>query len=165
MTSINAMIYRNTRWPILIPLVLAFLYIAPNYLVKPLFINVRNIHVYDAETIFDAKIEVHRTTRFSSFMRYSVSFRRAVDNLQVCIITSNGFPYRGGLSEPIIGKNITWWARGSGLDRLKDCADEDGLHDGEFYLITCHTLLVWEALGIARRCVRSNDFTLGKGAA
>ncbi|MEN9924695.1 MAG: hypothetical protein RL268_821 [Pseudomonadota bacterium] len=149
---------RTLRPAMLIPILMAALYLGPSIAMPYLWLDLRSVRVSDAPTAFQAKVDVDRVTRLGFFGRYTVSVRRASDDLQVCLIQSPSFDYKPGLSAPLTDRPLSWWMQG--YPPLVECV-RDGFASDRFYLTTCHDVLMLRAISIARRCVRSNDFTLG----
>lgn len=152
-------IARNLRPVMLIPILMAALYLGPSIAMPWLWVDLRSVTVTNAPTALAATVSVDRVTHFGFFGRYSVSVRRASDDAQVCAIQSGSFEYKPGLTAPLTGRPLSWWMQG--YPPLTECV-RDGFADDRFYLTTCHDVLLWRHISIARRCVRSNDFTLGE---
>lgn len=152
------LVKRNTRPVMLIPIVFALLWLGPSAVMKYVWIDLQSVTVTGGADVFAARVDVDRTIRFGFTGQYHVSVRRASDDLQICSIHSPVFDYKSRQTKPIRGMPLSWW--GQGYPPLSDCA-RDGFRNGEFYLTTCHDVMLFRLLPIARRCVQSNDFTLG----
>ena len=152
-----SLIRRNTRMRMLIPVLLSLAYLAPSAVMPFLWIDLRSVTISDAPSAHEAMVDVDRSTRFGFHGTYHLTFRSAGDDLTVCNIAGPKFQYKGGLTKPI-RKPLSWWTDGE--EPLNNCAWR-GLMNGRFYLDTCQDVLIFGVVSIARRCVRSNDFTLG----
>ncbi len=148
---------RTLRLRMLIPIILALLYLGPSMVMPYVWIDLRAVAVTDATDAMRARVHADRVTHIGFPGRFVVSFREA-DGVPVCApYVSPVIQYKGGLSTPI-DKPLWWWA--GGLRTLRDCIEE-GLADGVFYTLTCHQAMMWWTVPIAQRCVRSNEFRLG----
>lgn len=155
----TALIRRNTRPSMLIPIIFALFWLGPSAVMKYVWIDLRSVHVTGGLDAFAARVDVDRTIRLGFPGSYSVSVRRVDDDLQVCAVHSKVFDYRGGLSKPVEDMPISWWMQG--YPPLSECI-RDGFRDDEFYLTTCHDVVLFRALTFARRCVQSNTFKIGE---
>ena len=141
------------------PIALAAFMILPGLIMPFVTIDLQSVTVTSAENAMQARVTARRVTHFGFTGRFTVSFRHASDDLLVATpMPSDPFPYSGGLSGEI-DRPLWWWA--GGIPALQRHIDE-GLHDDTFYAVTCHEWLIAANFVFARRCVRSNDFTLGE---
>lgn len=154
------MMRRNTRPRMFIPIVLALAYLAPSALMPWVWIDLRSVEISSAPSAQQAMVDADRSTYFPFVGRFEIEFRDAKTDLPVCVIASAPFGYKAWKSGPV-HKGLWWWADGRG--QLQRCVN-DGLEDGTFYAVTCHNVLIFGSVSIARRCKRSNDFTLGDDA-
>lgn len=139
-----------------VPVFLSLLWIMPSVVMPYVTINVKTVTISDAENALEAVVTVDRKTVFNFPGKYMVSFRDAETDVLACDpIRSDEIDYVGGLTASI-SKPLSWWAVNN--EQLKSCIDH-GLRSGTFYAVTCHDWLL-RHLPFARRCVRSNNFTL-----
>jgi hypothetical protein len=149
---------RNTRLRMLIPVVLAFGYLAPSAIMPSIWIDLRAVQITDAVSADGAWVAAERQTHLGFPGRFQVMFRDAASDDPVCTPAySPVFDYLPGRKNPI---NWPLWKWVGGKPELQRCVDE-GLRDGTFYAVTCHEAVLFRFVAIARRCRRSNDFTLG----
>lgn len=153
---------RTKRWQMMIPLIVSVCFIVPSLLFKFIWLDLQDVHISDADSMFEAKVDVDRKTIFGGYIEYTVAFRHAEDDLHVCEPAAGPFRYKPWLSNPIKNKSLGWWAGGAENLAFKTCL-ADGLRDGKFYAVTCHNALLSKLIPItiATRCVPSNVFTLG----
>lgn len=157
------MLQRNVRWRVLIPFLLALAYVAPSALFKCLWLDLQSVRVTDAESAYTAHVDVNRKIKMGGYIGYTVAFRRAKDDLQVCVTPRQASPYKAGLAAPIRGETLGWWAGGLGSKGFANCV-LDGLDNGKFYAVTCHTRLLGQWLPFGTRCTPSNVFQLGRAS-
>lgn len=153
------MLSRWARNPcMLAPLVLSLAYLGPSAVMPRVWLNLRSVQVTDAATASDAWVEADRAIHMDFNGRYQVTFRDAATHEPVCTPpVSPIIPYGGGKDGKVY-RPLSWWI--GGKDEARECEDE-GLRDGRFYAVTCQDVVTIWGGSIARRCVRSNDFTLG----
>jgi hypothetical protein len=153
---------RTKQLRMMIPLIVSLCFFVPSFLFKFIWLDLQNVHISDAQSIHEAKVDVDRKTIMGGYMKFHVTFRDASDDLRICEMGDGPFRYKANLSNPIRDKTIAWWSGGAENAILKGC-EADGLRDGEFYAITCHDALLSELIPItiATRCVVSNVFKLG----
>lgn len=153
---------RTKRWQMMIPLIVSVCFIVPSLLFKFIWLDLQDVHISDADSIFEAKVDVDRKIILGGYIEYTVTFRNAEDHLRICGTGAGPFHYKPGLSTPIRNKSLGWWAGGAENAAFRTCP-VDGLRDGKFYAVTCHNALLSELIPItiATRCVPSNVFTLG----
>lgn len=149
---------RNTplTWGVI--LLAAYLFF-PSLLFKYIWMDLEKVHVFnygDPHLVqMDIERELHRDFRGT----FTVDLFYKKGNHFIC----RGQPiapfwYKKGNEIPT-PTYLEWWIGGE--TEFEECIVR-GFKNGEYYLQTCHTV-VWTIYDIpfARRCVRSNYFTVG----
>lgn len=158
MTPRTQAVIRKHNSPLVwIVLLLAGLLVIPPALFKLTLMNVHTITVHDAVEGSIPVVDVDRAILNSFYGRYSVVIREKGTQRFICEGEPNSsFVYQAQERKKIY-VNLAWWLGGD--DIYEDCVS-DGLAAGTYYSHTCHYALGPYGLELARRCVRSNEFTI-----
>lgn len=148
---------RNTpfTWVILF---IACWFFVPSLIMDKIWMNVKSVHVQE-ETPFGEVIimKVEREILRDFQGTFSVSVRRQDGELICQGRPDESFQYRteGILPEPV---TLSYWL--GGPEKLMRCRG-NGFGEGTYYIDTCHTVVIGSGqVPFARRCVRSNLFTI-----
>lgn len=141
-------------------LVLGFLVLAtaPAIMFPYLWLDLRSVTIYDAPESGDPLLTFETRIRRDFLGTYSVVVREADTDRFVCQGTPDApIPYVHNDEYQEIHRTLSWWLGGSeALDRCH----AQGMDEGAYYTITCHSVIMSYGVSAATRCVRSNDFLL-----
>lgn len=120
--------------------------------------HLRSVQIADAPDAHSVLVVANRVIHSDHLGAYSVEMRRATDNSLVCRAPRQPIPFWYRESDAVVTFTLAAW--------MDDTADvercvRNGLRDGRFYMVTCHTVPGPWILPDKTGCTRSNIFRLG----